>query len=141
MAIIKKAVLLSLVSVCICAENFIVQKAKQQTTDGLHEVIGQLIGDSMELRSRNLQSAGSIQQKEIELTKAILEDDTDHAFMHADKRALRRFKLKQQQFVEAQRHWQKIQQEHAAFLEQFEKELLVKKDKKQRNFDKNVNNY
>jgi len=136
MAIIKKAFLFSFFIFYICAENFIVQKAKQQTTDGLHEVIGQLIGESMGLRSRNLQSIGSIQQKEIGFTRAILEDDEDHIFMYADKRALRRFKLKQQQFVEAQRQWQQIQEEHLAFLEQFEKELATKKNKKQKN-DKN----
>ncbi len=127
----KKSIFISfLFSFTILAENFIVQKVKQQTTDGLYEAIGQLIGDSLEMRSKNLQSAGAIQQKEIEITKAILDEDENHCFMFADKRALRRFKREQEKFETDQCQWQKIQQEHSQFLEQFEKKLMTKKNKK-----------
>ena len=131
MAKLKKSLFIfSLFSFTILAENFVVRKVKQQTTDGLHEAIGQLIGDSLEMRSKNLQSAGAIQQKEIEVTKAIIDEDDQHYIMQADKRALRRFKKELEQFETDQCQWREIQQKHAQFLDQFEKELVIKKNKK-----------
>ncbi len=131
MAKLKKSLFIfSLFSFTIFAENFIVKKVKQQTTDGLHEAIGQLIGDSLEMRSKNLQSAGGIQQKEIEITKAIIDEDDQHYIMQVDKRALRRFKKELEQFETDQCQWREIQQKHIVFLEQFEKELVAKKNKK-----------